>query len=357
MANEFIARNGLISQNNSVVTGSLTVTQGITGSLFGTSSWARNAVSSSQIQITNDLSTNATHYVVFSPSTTGSARATIDSSGLTYNPSTDTLTSGDLSISSGGGSRTLTILASGAGGTELRLLPNTTAGYARINVGNTNQPLDFQMNSNDVMRIAQDGKIGIGTTGATAKLEVRGTGNTSSTIALLLQNSSLTDLFKVNDIGDVSQGAFTVANGGYSHAEGFSTTANGLYAHAEGLGTTASGSYQHVQGRYNISSSDQSAFIIGNGADNLNRSNLVFASGSTFQVTGSLQVSGSITGSLFGTASYAINGGVTSIVAGTNITISSATGNVTINSTGGGGGGGTDLGLVQAMTVGLQNIF
>jgi len=40
MANEFIARNGLIAQQSSVVTGSLTVTQGITGSLFGTSSFA-----------------------------------------------------------------------------------------------------------------------------------------------------------------------------------------------------------------------------------------------------------------------------------------------------------------------------
>jgi hypothetical protein len=50
MANEFIARNGLISQNNSVVTGSLTVTQGITGSLLGTASFAissSRAVSSS----------------------------------------------------------------------------------------------------------------------------------------------------------------------------------------------------------------------------------------------------------------------------------------------------------------------
>lgn len=47
MANEFIARNGLISQNNSVVTGSLIVTQGITGSLFGTASFATQALSSS----------------------------------------------------------------------------------------------------------------------------------------------------------------------------------------------------------------------------------------------------------------------------------------------------------------------
>ena len=36
--------------------------------------------------------------------------------------------------------------------------------------------------------------------------------------------------------------------------------------------------------------------------------------------------------------------------------ITDTTGAVTINSTGG-GGGGTDLGLVQAMTQGLQNIF
>jgi hypothetical protein len=40
---EFIARNGLIAQNNSTITGSLTVTAGITGSLFGTSSHAQTA--------------------------------------------------------------------------------------------------------------------------------------------------------------------------------------------------------------------------------------------------------------------------------------------------------------------------
>ena len=50
MANEFVAKNGLISQNNSTISGSLTVTQGITGSLFGTAttaSYVLNAVSSS----------------------------------------------------------------------------------------------------------------------------------------------------------------------------------------------------------------------------------------------------------------------------------------------------------------------
>lgn len=35
MSNEFIARNGLIAQNNSIITGSLNVTAGVTGSFSG----------------------------------------------------------------------------------------------------------------------------------------------------------------------------------------------------------------------------------------------------------------------------------------------------------------------------------
>jgi hypothetical protein len=90
-----------------------------------------------------------------------------------------------------------------------------------------------------------------------------------------------------------AEGDFTQALGECSHAEGRETQTIGEYSHAEGYSTIASGSYQHVQGQFNISSLAQSAFIIGNGTSNSNRSNLVFASGSQFQVTGSLNVSGS----------------------------------------------------------------
>lgn len=79
-------------------------------------------------------------------------------------------------------------------------------------------------------------------------------------------------------------------------------------------------------------------------------------------ITGSIRVSEGITGSLFGTSSwatntltasyilnaisssfattssYALNGGVTSIAAGSGISINQSTGNVTIINTGGGGG-------------------
>jgi uncharacterized delta-60 repeat protein len=93
--------------------------------------------------------------------------------------------------------------------------------------------------------------------------------------------------------GAHSEGENTRASGNSSHAEGYYTTASGNYSHAEGLGTIASGSYSHAQGAYNIAISSPSSFIIGNGISNGSRSNLVFASGSQFQVTGSLTISGS----------------------------------------------------------------
>jgi hypothetical protein len=112
-----------------------------------------------------------------------------------------------------------------------------------------------------------------------------------------------------------AEGFGALSIGQYSHAEGVGAEARADYSHAEGLWTIASGEYQHVQGQYNISSSAKSAFIIGNGTSNTARRNLVFASGSIFQITGSLQVSGSITGSLFGTASWAQNAVTASYVA------------------------------------------
>jgi len=108
------------------------------------------------------------------------------------------------------------------------------------------------------------------------------------------------------------------------------------------------------------------------GGDHLENTQ-IYSSASIHIMTGSLTVTEGITGSLQGTASwansasqaisssyaltasYALNGGsgggVTQIIAGTNITISPAggTGNVTINST---GGGGTNLGLTYVVSIG-----
>ena len=109
-----------------------------------------------------------------------------------------------------------------------------------------------------------------------------------------------------------AEGYITNASGSYSHAEGNTTTATGEGSHAEGLQTEASGDYQHVQGQYNQASSAQSAFIVGNGTSNAARSNLIFASGSQVQITGSVRATAGFTGSLQGTASNALNSAIAS---------------------------------------------
>lgn len=122
MANEFVAKNGLISQNDMTVSGSLTVTTGITGSLQGTSSWAEsasNAVSSqtasflpiatygitaSWAQSASNAQTSSTmlvtttttgvgpYYVMFTSGTTGAQATLVDSNGMLFNATTNTLT-------------------------------------------------------------------------------------------------------------------------------------------------------------------------------------------------------------------------------------------------------------------------
>jgi hypothetical protein len=97
-------------------------------------------------------------------------------------------------------------------------------------------------------------------------------------------------------IGNFShaEGLGTIAYANYSHAEGQDTIASGSHSHTEGNQTIALGNHQHVQGQYNAVSSVPSAFIVGNGTDSENRSNLIHAAGNEVQITGSLKVSGSI---------------------------------------------------------------
>jgi hypothetical protein len=93
--------------------------------------------------------------------------------------------------------------------------------------------------------------------------------------------------------GDYShaEGEGTLAKGYASHAEGGFTFAGGDYSHAAGIYTSASADFQSVIGMANKPSPNQGAFIIGNGTSAGARSNLLYASGSNVQITGSLYVS------------------------------------------------------------------
>jgi hypothetical protein len=138
-----------------------------------------------------------------------------------------------------------------------------------------------------------------------------------------------------------AEGLLTTASANYSHAEGQQTQAIGEASHAEGLGTIAFGSYQHVQGQWNATSSVQSAFIVGNGTNGNNRSNLIHAAGNEVQISGSMIFStGGITGSLLGTASLANRNILTASVSLNTLLFTKGDGtqfSLTVNTRSGGG--------------------
>ena len=141
--------------------------------------------------------------------------------------------------------------------------------------------------------------------------------------------------------GSHAEGTTTLASGLYSHAEGTDTVASGYSAHSEGVGTIAAGNYQTVVGAYNISKNDLTAFIIGKGTGDGSRSNLLFASGSRFEISGAVFLPTITTaaqsnvltidtssGQLYYTASSAFGGGGGSTDTGSLLTTASISTNI-----------------------------
>lgn len=176
------------------------------------------------------------------------------------------------------------------------------------------------------------------TTNVGSLLTLRASTSSSALFSLIIQDNAGRNLLRVRNNGALEHGSgsgftatglyahaegfSTVASGIYSHAEGFSTVASGIYSHAEGYltttigdyshtegeGTIASGSAQTAMGKYNTQNNSTSLVIIGNGTSDVSRSDLALFNTNGIQftqpVTASI-ISGSFTGSLFGTASYA----------------------------------------------------
>jgi len=143
MANEFVARNGVIAQDNSIITGSLTVTNGITGSLLGTASFANTATSASFASIATSASfastatsasfaTNANTATSATTATTAGALTSMNISQFTNNSGYITAASvgnGTLTLGVSGvglaGSTTFT--ANQAGGSTFTVTSNATS--------------------------------------------------------------------------------------------------------------------------------------------------------------------------------------------------------------------------------------
>lgn len=163
--------------------------------------------------------------------------------------------------------------------------------------------------------IAQESNTATGTRAVALGYQSEASGLYS--VAYGNQTTALGNYSFAGGTNTIASGTYSVALGAYTYAAqnaslafgGFSRT-NGLYSIAAGLRVTSSGNYQVVVGKDNIELSDTAAFIVGNGTNNDIRGNLLVASGDIVQITGSLQVTAGITGSLLGTAataSYVLN--------------------------------------------------
>jgi hypothetical protein len=248
----------------------------------------------------------------------------------------------------------------------------STIAQFRSNTADSSATIHTGGSTLERLRITSTGNVGIGTTSPAEKVSIVGNlkiittaaADSAGTASIILNpevNTPAT-IQALSNFGPTSGTnystgfKFITSNrdaslpNPYYSIDAMSILANGNV----GIGTTSPSAKLEVNGNTIISGS---LTVITGSSVELRVTNIGVTIGNaitdTHTVTGSLNISGSVTatnftGSLFGTASwatnvitasYALNGGVTQIIAGTNVTISpaSGTGSVTINATGGGG--------------------
>ena len=194
MANEFVARNGLIAQNNSTVTGSLNVTGGITGSLLGTASYANEALSSSF----------ASTALSSSYSLTATSASHANNAGNSTSSSFATTSSyADQALSSSYATTASHALSAPPGGYDTQI----------------------QFNSGSVFGGSEDLVYNYTLSSLTHGLSNTATGQYSH-----------------------AEGTGNIASGSNSHAEGNSTIAYGESSHTEGSGGQTLAPYSHTEG-------------------------------------------------------------------------------------------------------------
>ena len=169
--NEFVARNGLLALDNSAITGSLTVTNGITGSLFGTASWANNATTSSYIlnaasasyALSASYSQTASYVLnAVSASLSTTASYVLNAASASYALSSSYAVTASFALNAG-----TSVAAAG---------DKITTGSVTASVDITGGIFELISGSSTFLYVSSSGNVGVGVTNPRLRLDVAGNG-------------------------------------------------------------------------------------------------------------------------------------------------------------------------------------
>ena len=141
--------------------------------------------------------------------------------------------------------------------------------------------LTFNFAGTEMLRATSEGNLGIGETTPTARLHVKGSGNTNTTTSLLVQNSDGTELLKVTDDGILDLGD-AGARGEITLGRSTDGAQMGnIYANANGLAIRGYGDYNTIM----VGRNTNEGITINNGTTYLGASLAIKGFGATSATT------------------------------------------------------------------------
>jgi hypothetical protein len=277
---------------STILTGSLKVSEGITGSLQGTASWAQNSVTASYALNASGIDTSS----LVTTSSFNSFTSSIQSFTQSIQSSVNSLTNATSSYLLRSETSSLTQLSTFNNFTSSYNTGSFTGSFTGSLLGTASKVIigDLGTNVYPIAIASPSGDI----------LKVDGFTLNGSTKFLNLPNDYY---LYMPEASTINASTFL---GNLTGTASFATSASrALNSNSASFATTASYVLNAISASY-IQNAQSASYVLN-----------------------------AISSSFTTTASYALNGGVTQIVAGTNITISpvGGTGAVTINSSGGGG--------------------